>query len=62
MVIIGILVHFLGRLSYNGLFIINAVITLAAVVCGLGFGTYASVSELQETISGFGIFAPCYQC
>ena len=44
------------------MFGLNAVITLGALIVGLGFGGYASVTALIESVDKFGLFAKCYNC
>eukprot|EP00775_Hariotina_reticulata_P005826 gene5826-6067_t len=49
-------------LGWGGVFAINYVIIAATAVAGLGFGGYASVVALIESIGKFGVFAKCYNC
>ena len=47
---------------YRYLFILNAVIIVAAAVCGLGFGGYVSINNLITSLQTFGVFSSCYNC
>ena len=47
---------------WSAVFGLNAVITLGALIVGLGFGGYASVTALIESVGKFGLFAKCYNC
>ena len=49
-------------IPYKYLFVLNAFIIAAAAVCGLGFGSYASVMESITAGKTFGTFAACYNC
>lgn len=49
-------------LGWKGVFAINYFIIVATAVAGFGFGGYASVVALVESIGNFGVFAKCYNC
>jgi len=51
-----------GGVPYWVLFTLNGFIIVAAAICGLGFGTYASVQEAITSGKKFGVFAACYNC
>ncbi|EFJ24904.1 hypothetical protein SELMODRAFT_100516 [Selaginella moellendorffii] len=48
--------------SWVPMYCINLGSVLWVAIVGVGFGGWASVSNLMEKISSFGFFARCYQC
>jgi hypothetical protein len=49
-------------LGWTGVFVLNYIIIATTLVAGLGFGGYASVVGLIESVGKFGVFAACYNC
>ncbi|KAJ7518936.1 hypothetical protein O6H91_20G016100 [Diphasiastrum complanatum] len=41
---------------------INAFIVIWVTIVGLGFGGWASISNIVKQVHSFGLFAKCYQC
>lgn len=52
----------LRGLGWTGVFAINYFIIVSVAVAGFGFGGYASVLALIESINSFGVFAKCFNC
>lgn len=50
-----------GR-SWAILFTVNGLIGVGTLVAGLGFGGWASIRDVIDSIHTFGLFAACYQC
>lgn len=44
------------------MFVINYLLIAFSAVAGFGFGGYASVTGLIESLGSFGVFAKCYNC
>jgi hypothetical protein len=49
-------------LGWTVVFTINYILIATTAVAGLGFGGYASVVSLIDSIGKFGVFARCYNC
>jgi auxin influx carrier (AUX1 LAX family) len=47
---------------WPAVFALNALIIGGALIVGLGFGGYASVTALIESVDKFGLFSRCYNC
>ncbi|KAJ7519727.1 hypothetical protein O6H91_20G053500 [Diphasiastrum complanatum] len=48
--------------SWTTMYIINLLIVIWVVIIGLGFGSWASISNIVQQVHTFGLFAKCYQC
>ncbi|KAJ7521868.1 hypothetical protein O6H91_19G072200 [Diphasiastrum complanatum] len=48
--------------SWTGMYMINTFVVVWVAIIGVGFGGWASVTNIVKQIHTFGFFAKCYQC
>jgi auxin influx carrier (AUX1 LAX family) len=49
-------------LGWPGMMLINFVVITIIATLGVGFGSYASISNIVLQVKSFGLFQACYQC
>ncbi|KAJ7519734.1 hypothetical protein O6H91_20G053900 [Diphasiastrum complanatum] len=48
--------------SWTLMYVINAFIIVCVLVLGVGFGGWASITNIVRQVHTFGLFAKCFQC
>lgn len=49
-------------MGWWGMVGLNFSVIITIAILGVGFGSYASFSNIIEQVKNFGVFHSCYQC
>lgn len=49
-------------IGWPSMMLLNFVVIVTIATLGVGFGSYASVSNIILQVKSFGLFQACYQC